>query len=61
MSDTIIIMIIAAITIVAAASVPCATAAYIVARTGTTDGIAEILRAVADIVHAATAITGSDK
>lgn len=61
MSDTTIGMIIASITIVVAISVPCATAAYMVARTGTTDGIAEILLAVADIIRAVARIIGSDK
>lgn len=61
MSDTIIIMIVATITIVVAISVPCATAAYVVARTGSTDGIADILSAVADIIVAVATIIGSGK
>lgn len=37
---------------------PLATAAFIVAQTGTTDGIAEILRGVADIIRALSAMFG---
>ncbi|MGJ6127488.1 hypothetical protein QN239_33445 [Mycolicibacterium sp. Y3] len=40
------------IVLVAAIIVPCVTAAYIVTQTGSTDGIAEILRALADILRA---------
>ncbi|MFN6548372.1 hypothetical protein [Mycolicibacterium nivoides] len=44
------------IIIVTAIIAPCATAAFMVAQTGSTDGIAEILRAVAEIIRALATI-----
>ncbi|GAT00335.1 hypothetical protein [Mycolicibacterium fortuitum] len=44
------------IIIVTAILAPCATAAFMVAQTGSTDGIAEILRTVAEIVQALATI-----
>ncbi|WP_277244016.1 hypothetical protein [Mycolicibacterium obuense] len=47
MNDLTIITLVA-ITVI----VPCLTAAFIVHQTGTTDGIADILHAIADITRA---------
>lgn len=49
MDDITIIVLVAII-------VPCATAAYMVARTGSTEGIAEILQAIAEIIRALATI-----
>ncbi|MEX7471371.1 hypothetical protein AB4Z39_16860, partial [Mycobacterium adipatum] len=49
MNDLTIITLVA-ITVI----VPCLTAAFIVHQTGTTDGIADILHAIADIARALT-------